>query len=210
MVPVTVSGLPYGVEVTEVGPANITVSVDRLTEKEMPVTVTSIGNVSNDLSVFSLKPSTSNVTVMGPESIVKTIDRVTATVELGQVGQDTTQHQPLTAYTKEGAKVTDITISETGVDVEILLGEKKTAQVVLTVQGKPAEGYAVTAISSEPDTVEIITRDSTVSNVSAIVNLSGQETADVSLAATYNIDENMITVINAPTIRAVLKITPIQ
>ena len=131
-----------------------------------------------------------------------------ATAEIGEVTHDTTQSQSLIAYTKEGT-VTDVTIDEANIDVEILLGHKKTAQVALTIQGTPADGYAVTAIEAEPKTVEIITRTQEVNNVSAVVSLSGNETADTTLIAAYNVDDAMIKVINAPVIRAVLKITPI-
>ncbi|MGI6348401.1 MAG: hypothetical protein GX245_01390 [Eubacteriaceae bacterium] len=209
MLPVVISGLPYGVEVAEIGPTNITVEIEKLTEIEMPVTVGSLGSLPNDLSVFSLTPSVSNVRIKGPESVVKTVAKVEATAEIGEVTHDTTQSRPLIAYTKEGTKVTDVTIDEANIDVEILLGHKKTAQVALTIQGKPADGYAVTAIEAEPKTVEIITRTQEVNNVSAVVSLSGNETADTTLIAAYNVDDAMIKVINAPVIRAVLKITPI-
>lgn len=210
VLPVKVSGLPYGIEIAEIGPASISVDVDALTEIQMPVSINTTGTLASNLSVFSMTPSVRTVKITGPASIVSNIEKVAATIDLNDITQEITQSRPLEAYNKEGAKVGDITLSEATSEVEVLLGQKGTAEVVLIVHGKPAAGYGITSMEVNPSRVDIITRNTQSANISAVVALSGNETTDSTLTATYSVDTNTITVVNNPVIRATLKIAPLQ
>jgi YbbR domain-containing protein len=155
----------------------------------MPISVNSTGTLENGLSVFSMSSSVSTVTVTGPERIINTIDNVGATVNLNGITGDTSLEQAISAYTLAGVKVEDITFSKEKTTVDILTGYQMDVAVAVSIQGKPASGYAISSFTADPSQVTVISRSQDLASIAVVVSLTGKEKEDAVLLAKYNINK---------------------
>ncbi len=208
-IPVKVSGLPYGAELSSISPANVSITIDDLIQVDMPISVNSTGSLDNGLAVFSMSSSVSTVTITGPQKIISTIDNVGATVNLNGITEDASLEQPIYAYTQAGIKVEGITFSKEETTIDILTGYQMDADISVSVQGKPASGYAISSFTAEPNQVTVISRDQDLSNISVVVSLTGKEKEDTTLLAKYNIDEDSVVIVDPPKINVTVAIDPV-
>lgn len=208
--PVSISGLPSGAELSDANSLKVTLTVDNLVSVYVPISVNSIGTLEGGLSVFSMKSSLADVKVTGAEKVIDTINNVSASVNLNKITGDTTVNESLTAYTQSGEIVDNIKFSKNTTDIEILTGYQKTVELKISVQGKPASGYTVSSLKAEPSKVNVITRNNNLTSISVVVTLTGKEKSDAVMLAQYNIDENNVVVINPPKINVTVTIKSIR
>jgi len=209
-IPVNVTGLPYGAQLSGINPSKVSINVDNLITLKMPVTVNSVGALENNLSVFALKPLRDTINVTGPQSVIEKINNISTTVNLNGIDKDTVLDEVVFAYTKEGEKIENVTFDEDVLKIQLLTGLQKTVDATVSVQGRPADDYAISSLEADPDKVEIITRDPDINNISVVAVLSGSENADVTISGKYNIDENVVLIVNPPKINITVKIKPIN
>jgi YbbR domain-containing protein len=203
---VKVSGLPYGAELSSISPANVPITVDDLVQVDMPISVNGTGSLDNGLAVFSMSSSVSTVTITGPQRVINTIDNVGATVNLNGITGDISLKQPIAAYTQAGVAVNDITFSEEETTIDILTGYQRDVDIAVSVQGKPASGYAISSFAANPNQVTVISRNEDLTSISVVVNLTGKEKEDTTLLAKYNIDEENIVIVDPPKINVTVAV----
>lgn len=204
--PVSISGLPNGAELSNGNSLKVTLTVDNLVSIYAPININSTGVLEDGLSVFSMKSSLTSVKITGAEQIVDTINNVSATVDLNGITGDTTLSESISAYTLSGELVDNIKFSNNTADIEILTGYQKTVDIKVSAQGKPASGYAVGSLKAEPNKVSVITRNNNLTSISVVITLTGKEKSDTVMLAKYNIDEDKIVVVNAPKINVTVTI----
>ncbi len=204
--PVSISGLPNGAELSNGNSLKVTLTVDNLVSIYAPININSTGVLEDGLSVFSMKSSLTSVKITGAEQIVDTINNVSATVDLNGITGDTTLSESISAYTLSGELVDNIKFSNNTADIEILTGYQKTVDIKVSAQGKPARGYAVGSLKAEPNKVSVITRNNNLTSISVVITLTGKEKSDTVMLAKYNIDEDKIVVVNAPKINVTVTI----
>lgn len=208
--PVSISGLPSGAELNSANSIKVTLTVDKLVSVNIPVSINTIGALEGGLSVFSVKSSLANVKVTGAEKVIDTINNVGVSVNLNNITSDTTLTESLKAYTQSGEVVNNIKFSRNTTDIEILTGHQKTVELKVSVQGRPASGYAVSGLKAEPNKVNVITRNNNLTSISVVVVLTGKEKSDIVMLAQYNIDEDNVVVINPPKINVTVTIKSIR
>lgn len=204
--PVSISGLPSGAELSNANSIKVTLTVDKLVSVNIPVSINSSGALEDGLSVFSIKSSLETVKVTGAEKVINTINNVSASVNLNNITADTTVIESLTAYTQSGEVVDNIKFSKNTTDIEILTGYLKNVELKISVQGRPASGYAVSGLKAEPGKVNVITRNNNLTSISVVVALTGKEKLDTVMLAQYNIDEDNVVVVNPPKINVTITI----
>ncbi|GEM_PF-6940972 len=204
--PVSISGLPSGAELNSANSIKVTLTVDKLVSVNIPVSINTTGALEGGISVFSIKSSLASVKVTGAETVINTINNVSASVNLNNITADTTVTESLTAYTQSGEVVDNIRFSKNTTDIEILTGYLKNVELKISVQGKPASGYAVSGLKAEPNKVNVITRNNNLTSISVVVVLAGKEKTDIVMLAQYNIDEDNVVVVNPPKINVTVTI----
>lgn len=133
-----------------------------------------LGNIGSDQNLIS---------VSGPESVISTIDSAAVLVDVTGLSQDVRTDASVRLYDAEGNPVENKNIKKSldrvKVNVEIL--QTKRVPLVFTSMGVPADGYALTGeIESNPSTVLIAGKSSTIKNISQIevpeteLNVTGQ------------------------------------
>ncbi|KKM11705.1 hypothetical protein SY88_07220 [Clostridiales bacterium PH28_bin88] len=152
--------VPKGVDIVSISPERVTVSVDKVTEKQVPVTVTVDGKPASGYRLLDpvLKPS--QVIVTGPHKSLDQIDRAFVEVTVEGVKENYLEKLPLRVGSgKEDNKALEwVNVKPDTVEVFIPVVQElpvKQVPVQVDVQGTPADGYRVAGVTFEPRTVKV-------------------------------------------------------
>lgn len=163
--PVTVP-VPPGVRVVSIEPANVSVTLDELKEKTLPVTLEPLGKVAEgyDLGKPVIRPS--SVIVRGPAQKLNQLEQVFVEVNLAN-SPDTIQVSTAVRFKDAGGNpitgpdpTRPIIVSQPQeVNVLIPVVKKdlasKTVPVRATTKGNPANGWAVSQVIVTPTAVKL-------------------------------------------------------
>ncbi|MCS6874488.1 MAG: CdaR family protein [Pyrinomonadaceae bacterium] len=119
--------LPSGVKIEEIQPSKISVRLERLLEREVPVKPELEGSPAKGFEIYSYTVSPPRISVRGPESYVKALDSVsTEKIDIENLSESTTF---------KGIEINiinpKIRPSETSADVTLQVGEKRLEQTFL-------------------------------------------------------------------------------
>ena len=150
-----------GVQVLEVRPATVVVTLDRNETRSVPVEVDP-GEIPEGLELGEpeLSETDAQVEVRGPASEVSRVDRALARVAIDPSGIDFDQPVELIAVDIEGQPIgtgrveLSPEIISVRIDVEAV-ETTKTVPVSPVITGTPAAGYALETLSVEPATVTL-------------------------------------------------------
>jgi YbbR domain-containing protein len=151
--------LPPGVEPVLIKPSSISLLIDEIKEKQLPIRVITQGTVAAGYSHFEpvLEPST--VVVRGPGRLLIDLDTALITVNLDQAKDNLVLNPPVTLLTKNGNIVSDkFEISPKNIQVFVPITENthnKTVSIKPNINGEPQEGYRVARVVLDPETVKI-------------------------------------------------------
>ncbi|HUW65288.1 MAG TPA: CdaR family protein [Spirochaetia bacterium] len=150
-VPVQVTS-PFGVKVVQVIPAQVTVAVDRMADRHLPVQVKVQGNAAPGYRAGAPVARPVLVDVRGPATALDQLSTVPVTVDLGGASQPLDESLPVelsgSGFTvaPDRVRVTVPVVQESPV---------KSVPVVVQVEGVPASGYQIGNITANPDTVTL-------------------------------------------------------
>ncbi|MGI6606868.1 MAG: YbbR-like domain-containing protein [Peptococcia bacterium] len=151
--------LPAGVELVLVRPSSMSLAVDALETKQLPVQVITKGTVAKGYSSFEpvLQPST--VVVRGARQMLNKLETALVTINLNQATEDLSLNTPVTLLTKDGSTVTDeYEISPREVQVFVPITKPNntiTVAIKPQIVGRPKEGFEVSGVTIDPETVKI-------------------------------------------------------
>ena len=158
---IEVESLFDGIEVLDLLPPTVRVSIDRNEVRTVPVEV-DLGEVPDGLEADDPVLSAEEVLVRGPASIVGSVDRVVARIRVDESGIDINQPVDLVAVDVQGQPVgtgfIDIEPETVSVQVDVREVETETTVAVRPnfEAGTPAPGFALEAISVDPANVTIV------------------------------------------------------
>lgn len=154
--------------------------------------VNAVGEVADGYILGSMVPDQNQIIVTGAESVINTIDRAVAEVDVTDAMAGIATYADVRLYDKDGNEVVSDTITQrvTSVRVAVDVLATKSVPISYTVMGTPAEGYMATGeVESDPALVLIAGTSSVLNNISHIeipaeeLNITGQS-------------EDMMTVVN--------------
>lgn len=134
------------------------VSVEDSQTKQLVINAASAGTPGDDCAVDSVSIMGSNVLkISGPESVVSTIDRVVATINVEGVTTTITDSVIPTLLDQYGGTVdtTKLTLSMQTVNIKAEIKDIKYIDVKAVITGTPAEGYVNTAVAYSPERVAV-------------------------------------------------------
>jgi len=150
-VPVQVSA-PPGIRVVQVYPGEVSVTIDLLVEKVIPVTVSLRGKPAQGYTAQTPACQPGTVVARGPGKAVSEISQATAVVDI----QSATKDIELTIPVSTGNSSISLNPSMVRVSVPITsIDMSKTVPVQPQVTGTPAAGFTVARNISEPAMVQI-------------------------------------------------------
>jgi YbbR domain-containing protein len=169
------------VRILERTPQKVSLRIEELRTKVIPVQVTQVGSVPFGFKVGEPSVSPPVVEVSGPSSIVEKANVAAVTVRLDDarstVDRSLKPEPRGPAGVVAGVRIEPQTVTLT-VPVEQIAGSK-TVSVVPQVRGQPAPGYWQGPISVDPATVQIVADPSLLDTVTVLntadVDISGAE-----------------------------------
>jgi len=150
-VPVQVSA-PPGIRVVQVYPEEVSVTIDLLVEKVIPVAVSLRGKPAQGYTAQVPVCQPGTVVARGPGKVVSGISQATAVVDIQSATKDIELNLPVSTGNLSvslNPSMVRVTVPITGTDLS------KTVPVQTQVTGTPAAGFTVARSFSEPATVLI-------------------------------------------------------
>ena len=172
-VPIEVTVRGYRYEEAYSTPRNLQVKMDEEARNNFPITPTTTGTVREGYVIGSLTVDPEKVTLRGPKTVINSISRVTAEVDVSGLSEDASLEAKLVLYDNNN-NVIDQTLlannlGKDGVSVNVELYHTKSLSVsVDDSKIEAAEGYTVSDISVEPQEVKVTGLESDLEKVTAI------------------------------------------
>ena len=173
------TGLPSGFELVSLGPTKITLNVDKIEQKQVPVRLNLSGIPGDGKVVASVDQSLQDITVEGPVSI---LNQVTAAVGYIGVNGNTENFSvtvPLIAVNDKDKEIEGIHLLPKTVDVSIILARGLNTKVIdikPTLMSDLPNDYILKSVRVEPEKIEVS------GNIDIIGNMTYLSTENISLA----------------------------
>ena len=178
--------LPPGFELLSVTPENLSIDIEKIINKAVPVEVSLSGVPASGVSLGKAIPATNEVYVEGPQSTIKTVKTVIGYINLSGKAEDFSLDVPLVAVNSEGKEVQNVKVIPRSVNVDISLVKglyKKTVDIKTKLGNDLLPEYMIKSIKTEPEKIDIYGDQRIVDKIEAI------DTENISLA---NIDKDTI------------------
>jgi YbbR domain-containing protein len=175
MVPLSVSLDGFDESNIELSRYAIPIVIENVASKELLIN-TSTGNTSpnNGFEVGSLTPNQSTVTVYGPESIINSIDSVTAEIDINGLDHDDSVQADLVFIDKNQDVISDAIIEN---DITFVGGKpdiyvavdlwriKSDINLKIDYTGTPADGFMIGSILTTPDQITLAGTDKALEKI---------------------------------------------
>lgn len=166
------------VNVTDVSPARVDVTIEDVRTKEVPVKTSLVGSpqLGFGAGAQSLDPQT--VTVTGPQSLVALVDSAVAEVNLTGLRVDFDDTVALRPRDARGGEISRVTLNPDKARVKVAIDQKAfTSAFVVTpdIVGAPAAGYNVTGISIDPPLVTLTGAADKLQSIDAVRGIATEQ-----------------------------------
>lgn len=190
LLPITVTALSDGIDILSYTPHDLSVTLDTLDTKMVPVVVDR-GSVPDGLEIGTPQASPTEVQVKGASSRLSQVVRAVAHVSIDASGISVDREFDLVAVDVDGQRVESVELAPNAVHVAIdvsAVQTNKTVPIRPKLNGTPAVGIQIDAVTVEPSTVTLQGAPDVLSSVTEVateaINLAGLGKAtrfDVSL-----------------------------
>lgn len=160
--PIQIQITPRPVRKISQSPQFVTVTLEPLQVKELPVTLVLRGNPATGFQLGEVTIDPSMVTVTGPAAEVERVVKVRATLDVTQANQPVNRSATLVALDSTGAVVSGITIVPGEANINQVVNQRfgyRNVVVKVVATGQVADGYRLTNISVFPPTVTVFSTD---------------------------------------------------
>jgi YbbR domain-containing protein len=167
-VPIKVTSNELGVQVIEVKPSKIMVSMEQIATKSVPIKEKFDGVTASGMLAKNAKFNVDSAIASGPKSIIERLDQATAITLLD--GEDSTfsRNITLSALNEKGEKYSNVSFDPINVDAQINIikaAQTKSVGVKVNTDGKVAGGYWVSQINTDPLTATITGSANELNNI---------------------------------------------
>jgi YbbR domain-containing protein len=211
----TISERPYQIILAD--PTTVTVNLESILTQTFPLVVSLSGQPAAGYEAGDTTRDVTEVTVSGPESIVRQVERARVLINLDGIRESLDETLPIEILDKEDISLQGLTINPESVRVSIPISQQRGIRdvaVKVVVQGEQAPGYRIEKISVFPPVVTVFADDpALVSALPGVVetqplDLQGRN-EDISTRLSLNLPEN-ITLVGVQTVQVQVSISPIQ
>ncbi|MBA7582645.1 hypothetical protein ES695_07675 [Candidatus Atribacteria bacterium 1244-E10-H5-B2] len=160
---------PKKTQITRIIPSEIKVEVEKILTKEVEVEYSLIGVPGKGYSLTD-EPhfNPSKVKIIGAQSVLENIKQIICAIDISGIKEDLSRKIKVKAVDVNGNEVKEVKIEPDIVEVSISLTRgypEKQLTVKPKIIGKPAPGYYISEILSNPDEIKIFGNYSKISNI---------------------------------------------
>lgn len=160
-----------GVTVTERSATRVTVMVEDMVKKEVPVQIGYNGTFGEGQSGNTLNMSNSRITVSGAESLVNTVTSLQGTIDASRVTASPTDIScKLQAVNSEGNPVDNVTLAHDTITVTTVLSERKEVELIVPVEDNSSDGKVRRVLA--PETIGIVGRADALAKIDSITAIT--------------------------------------
>lgn len=155
---VNVTALDDRVQVLDVQPSQITVQLDRVTSRSVPIKAVIVGTVPSGLELGTPILDQEAATVSGPAGVISKVAEVDARVPIDPSGIDVDRTVDLIAVDATGAQLTPVDVEPSSVHLRIPVftdRRTRTLPVSAVVTGTPATGFEIESVTTNPVVVQV-------------------------------------------------------
>lgn len=146
------------VRVVDTIPVSITVNLEDLVTKQIPVQPRVVGTLPRGYELGSTVSDRRTAEVVGAKSLVALVSAVTANVNITGLTVRLEQTVSLTAVTEGGGEIRGVTVRPSTARVAVAVTQNllvRTLPVEVEIGGQPAPGYRVTGVRVTPAAVRV-------------------------------------------------------
>ena len=170
------------VNVVNVTPPRVSVTLEPLRTKDVPVRVSTVGSPQTGFEVAGTTVEPERVTVSGPESLVDLVDSAVAEVNLTAERTDIDQNVALQPRDRLNGGISRVNVNPENANVQVDIVQREySLQYAVTplITGQPAGGYNVTGVLVEP---AVVVLTGPLEILQSIDPLRGVPTEEISIA----------------------------
>jgi len=150
---------PKGIQITRIIPPEIKVEVEKVLTKEIEVEYSLIGVPEKGYSLTDEPQfNPSKVKIIGAQSVLENTKQIICAIDISGIKEDLSRKLTVKAVDINGNEIKEIKIEPDIVEVSISLTRgypEKQLTVKPKIIGKPAPGYYISEILSDPDDIKI-------------------------------------------------------
>lgn len=160
---------PKRTQITRIIPSEIKVEVERILTKEIEVRYSLVGIPEKGYSLAD-EPQFNpyKVKIIGAQSILENIEQIICAIDISGIKEDLNRKIKVKAIDANGNEIRELKIEPDIVEVSISLTRgypEKRLTVKPKIVGKPAPGYYISEILSNPDEIKIFGNYSKISDI---------------------------------------------
>jgi YbbR domain-containing protein len=197
-------------------PLTTFVTIQKLVQRTLPVTVRIEGETALGFRQLQPKINPNLVTITASQQIVSQVVQVSGNLSVEGARTDVAQTVRLVARDADGSIVSNIFMEPGSVAVTVTLEQLsnyKDLAVKVERDGQPAQGYAVTGISSDPPIVTVFGARDVITALQGFIQTQpvsiANRTSDVSELVSLNVPPN-VSLLSGLQVSVTIKIEPIQ
>ena len=160
---------PKSTQITRIIPSEIKVEVEKVLTKEIEVEYSLIGVPEKGYSLTDEPQfNPSKVKIIGAQSVLENIKKIICAIDISGIKEDLSRKLTLKAVDVNGNEIKEVKIEPDIVEVSISLTRgypEKQLIVKPKIIGKPAPGYYISEILSNPDEIKIFGNYPKISNI---------------------------------------------
>lgn len=154
-------------------PRNLQVKIDAETKNNFPITATSVGTPRDGYIIGDLSANPEKITISGPKTVIDSINKVMAEVNVSGLSENATLEAGLVLYDVNNNVIDQAQLSnnlgEDGLTVDVELYQIKSIPINLDTSGiTAAEGYKIGEIKAEPKEVQVTGDEKKIKDLTAI------------------------------------------
>lgn len=203
------------VEVVEVKPATVTVILEPVATKAVPVTVKVIGAPPLGYSTDPGRTTPDQVEVTGPESLVALVEEAVADVNVQGVRVSLEQAFSLVPRDARSGNIEGVTLNPDTVEVVLPIVQREITQVFVVtplLRGAPSDGFDISSVSVNPPFAVLTGSIEALQSVTLVatdeVDIGGA-TSDVARATKLRLPSDL-TVVGSDVVTVQISISPAQ
>lgn len=146
---------PNNVELVDVSPREIMVTLDAIVEEQLPVSVDVAGVPAAGFAVDKAISKPQAVVVNGPRSLVNAVKKVSASIDVSDKTSTVVTTLPVRVLDAQNKEQKGITFRPDVVEVTVSIVPVSNVQILPNIKGDPPEGYIIRDVRIDPPTVVV-------------------------------------------------------
>lgn len=167
-IPIQISGIPAGVDITSMSSKSIRVRFDNVISVTMPVVMNITGNPLQGMAAMTPSVNPGEVTITGAESLVNKVKTAAVDLDISSSSATVKKNISVKILNEEGKEIEGLDVSPKSVDVVIPIEYTEIVVIEPDVVVNPAPGYIVTNISTNPREIHVAGKKEILDNLKSI------------------------------------------